>query len=247
LPLWTGPWEIFPEGSEMKKSLSLFLSILGGLLLIFVILVSSLQYVMLDEDWFYKEYEKLGKEGQLILNMSLSDTTNALMQLVRYMEGDADSIQLSVTIDGEVQDMYNRREIDHMVDVQRLYQSFRSLRNAAALLFLLLVGTVLFLERKAGLQSLYRGYLLACVLFLLLALLMGAMVLSDFGNFWIRFHHLFFTNDLWLLDPATDNMINICPEQLFYDIVLRFGCLSLLAAGLLALLSGFGLRRKKTL
>ena len=36
---------------------------------------------------------------------------------------------------------------------------------------------------------------------------------------WTRFHTLFFTNDLWLLDPATDFMIVICPESMFSALV----------------------------
>ena len=50
----------------------------------------------------------------------------------------------------------------------------------------------------------------------------GAYVAVDFSSFWTKFHHIFFTNDLWLLDYDTDRMIRICPEQLFFDIVVRF-------------------------
>ena len=49
------------------------------------------------------------------------------------------------------------------------------------------------------------------------------------------FHHIFFTNDLWILDPATDMLINIVPEGFFMDtaarIALLFGSLSLVLFG----------------
>ena len=35
------------------------------------------------------------------------------------------------------------------------------------------------------------------------------------------FHLLFFTNDLWLLDPATDLLIRICPQSMFAEMGLR--------------------------
>ena len=37
----------------------------------------------------------------------------------------------------------------------------------------------------------------------------------DFDVLFTRFHHLLFTNDLWLLDPATDAMIRMLPEAFF--------------------------------
>ena len=46
------------------------------------------------------------------------------------------------------------------------------------------------------------------------------------------FHQIFFDNDLWILDPATDLLINIVPEPFFMDtalyIVLLFGASMLL-------------------
>ncbi len=43
----------------------------------------------------------------------------------------------------------------------------------------------------------------------------------DFNAFWINFHKLFFTNDLWLLDPAKSVLINMVPSQFFFDLVMR--------------------------
>ena len=41
----------------------------------------------------------------------------------------------------------------------------------------------------------------------------------------MQFHHIFFDNDLWLFDPATDYMIRMLPEGLFYDMVMRIGAI----------------------
>ena len=46
-------------------------------------------------------------------------------------------------------------------------------------------------------------------------------ILADFTGFWTTFHQLFFTNDLWLLNPATDRMINLFPEAFFSHLVIR--------------------------
>ena len=48
-----------------------------------------------------------------------------------------------------------------------------------------------------------------------------AAVLYDFNRFWIKFHELFFSNDLWLLDPRYSTMINMLPEPLFEAMVVK--------------------------
>jgi integral membrane protein (TIGR01906 family) len=57
---------------------------------------------------------------------------------------------------------------------------------------------------------------------LLIGLLaLGSMV--DFEALFLQFHYLSFSNSLWLLDPATDRLIQLFPEGFFYDAALRIG------------------------
>ena len=86
---------------------------------------------------------------------------------------------------------------------------------------------------------------LQTMVFVLVVLCFGIWVLADFTAFWTAFHHMFFTNDLWLLDPRVDRMILICPEQLFFGIVVRFIGLFLAAALILCALSILCLRIRK--
>ena len=51
--------------------------------------------------------------------------------------------------------------------------------------------------------------------------LFGIWAAVDFGSAFTFFHHLLFTNDLWLLDPATDLLIRICPSGMFANLGLR--------------------------
>ena len=45
--------------------------------------------------------------------------------------------------------------------------------------------------------------------------------LIDFNFFWHTFHQLFFTNDLWLLDPSTDVMIQMLPAPVFEGLIIK--------------------------
>lgn len=62
---------------------------------------------------------------------------------------------------------------------------------------------------------------------------LGVMVASDFNKYFFLFHEIFFNNDLWLLDPATDLMIRMLPEEFFADMLIRIGSIFV---GMLAVL-----------
>src|SRR5581483_1488142 len=73
--------------------------------------------------------------------------------------------------------------------------------------------------------------------------LLGALAATDFSELFIQFHLLSFSNDLWLLDPRTDNLIRLFPQEYFLDAALRivvftlFQALMLGAAGLIGMLA----------
>jgi len=50
---------------------------------------------------------------------------------------------------------------------------------------------------------------------------LGLYAALDFNSFWTSFHLLFFSNNLWLLDPSTDILIMMVPGEFFFDLVIR--------------------------
>ena len=61
----------------------------------------------------------------------------------------------------------------------------------------------------------------------------------------IKFHHIFFDNDLWLLDPYKDDMINMLPEGFFFDTVVRIGITFIIPALVLLVIAAIISRNKK--
>ena len=53
-----------------------------------------------------------------------------------------------------------------------------------------------------------------------------------------RFHELFFTNDLWLLDPERDHLIQMFPEAFWRDITIVLGTMCALEAALIGAIAG---------
>ena len=69
------------------------------------------------------------------------------------------------------------------------------------------------------------------MLFRSLLIPLGAFALwaaTDFDSAFTFFHHLLFTNDLWLLNPETDLLIRICPQEMFMQMGIRIAGMSAL-------------------
>lgn len=45
--------------------------------------------------------------------------------------------------------------------------------------------------------------------------ILGILIAANWENFFVTFHHIFFRNDYWLFDPATDPVITILPDAFF--------------------------------
>lgn len=222
-----------------KNAVYTALLAIAALLIIIAVLFTSLQICINQRNWYYESYVKYGtaKETQI----SDEEMTEAIFRLVDYMEGRVDSIQLSVTEAGRVVEMYNRQEIDHMVDVRALYQAWRAVRTYGGILAAITIAVcMLTLPKGQRIGMLCRGFLIAAAVFGAVLIALGIWVAVDFNSFWTEFHHLFFTNDLWLMDYATCRMIRICPLQLFNEIVVRFALIFLIPFALMLALAVWG-------
>jgi len=200
----------------LKRTIS-FLLVLAMFLLLIAMLFGSLQTILNDEDWFLEEYRKLDQASYM--GMSTEDLVAATMNMIHYMQGKIDSIDLMVTVDGEQVSMFNDRERAHMVDVRALYLGWQTFQIIALVIAVIVLAAAFLLLKKNALLPLCRGFLWGSGLLLLIVAALGVWVVLDFDAFWTAFHHLFFTNDLWMLDPYTSRMINMMPGELFYDIV----------------------------
>lgn len=74
---------------------------------------------------------------------------------------------------------------------------------------------------------------------------LALLVSTDFTKYFTYFHLLFFDNDLWILNPKTDLLINIVPEGFFRDTAYAIAFLFLGVCLLLFLGAGFLRRRAK--
>ena len=195
------------------------LGVLSACSLIVFLLLSSIDMNCFHIGFFSQQYQELQTAQRL--RMSEEDLMKSTQTLLDYLRGDADSIDVSIRVDGKERMAFNERESAHMVDVRSLYQGAMCVRWCALGVFIITTAALIALRRRAFLDDLSRGFLFVSFLFLFFLALLGIWIYADFTGFWTTFHRLFFTNDLWLLNPATDLMINLFPEAFFNHLVLR--------------------------
>ena len=173
---------------------------------------------MAFNDKFYA-YEYELNHVKDVIGISSEDLNKATNVLLDYIKDDVDSLDVEVVINGQSKQMYNQREIDHMVDVKALYLNVRNISYIAFALVVVIVIAILFSHSDVKWTMLYRDSTIVLMGFLGAIAGLSILAVTDFTTFWHGFHKIFFTNDLWLLDPRTDNLINMVPAKFFFDLI----------------------------
>ena len=202
-----------------------------GFALIAALLITSFEIAMYaDFDVYRQEYEKYDVLSDL--NMSMDDAMDVTRQMMAYLRGEGDTLSVSTTVDGREQDFVNEQDRFHMGEVRDLFIGGLNIRTGALVIAVLCI--LFLILTKADLKkTVPAGYQAALAVTAAALLFLGIACAVDFNAVFVKFHHIFFDNDLWIFDPAEDYMIRMLPEGLFFDLVVRIGCIF---AGLLAVL-----------
>ena len=202
--------------------------------LMIILFITSVEAVVYwTPGYFEKEYAKYNVLDSLP-SMTMDDLLHVTDEMMDYLRGDRDDLHVTTTMGGEQREFFNEREIAHMEDVRSLFLKALSIRRICLVLGAGLL--ILMAATKARMGRVLPPFLcMGTGLFFALITVLGLIISTDFTKYFIMFHHIFFTNDLWILDPATDMLINIVPEGFFMDtaarIALLFGSLSLILFG----------------
>ena len=122
-----------------------------------------------------------------------------------------------------------------MAEVRDLFIGGLNIRLGACIAAVICI--LFLIVTKADLKRVIpRSYQAALGISALAVLILGIACAVDFNAVFVQFHHIFFDNDLWIFDPATDYMIRMLPEGLFFDMVIRIGGIFI---GILAVLLVF--------
>lgn len=217
-------------------------------LLIGVLLLTSFQ-VAIYGDSQYRFYEREYKKYQVAdsLNMTMDNIMDVTDQMMAYLIGKKAELSVITDVDGETQDFFNEQDRFHMGEVKDLFLGGLKIRNIMLVAVLLIL--ILLAARKADMIKLLpRAYFVTLGITGVITVVLGGLFASDFDKYFRIFHEIFFDNDQWMFDPATDYMIRMLPEGFFYDFVFRIGGFfvgSLAVLGVVSAVCIFSEKRKK--
>ncbi len=125
-------------------------------------------------------------------------------------------------------EIMSERAVIHMFDVRDIYQ------RAIALPIIICLFSVLFYyleQSKLSKKTLLSGPILAIAFYLIL----GVTGKKVFDFLFIKFHHIFYTNDLWMLDP-NDMLIKLYPEEFFTRLIIFSAATTIVISSLIILI-----------
>lgn len=204
----------------MNYYLKRTLSLTFGLSIIVAMLLSSVQAVVFNHSFYTSLYEKIDLAQRE--NISKEDLEDSIFMMTDYVEEKRDDLDGHIYWHNHTQPTFNTKEIRHMKDVRDLWLKAQLVMRIAWVLALVSVITLALLEKKQCLADLALGFKDGLICFAVLLVFFGFWWLIDFTGFWTWFHTIVFPgNSDWLLNPATDFMIVICPEEMFSTMVFQ--------------------------
>ena len=208
------------------KTLHWFLGALAGMAMLIILLISSFEIgAYSDFDWYEKTYAKYNVLEDL--EMDMTEVMQVTKEMMSYLRGNRADLVVETIVNGEERDFFNDREKVHMIDVKNLFVGGMWFRRSAILI--LVITFLLLIKTKADWKRLLpKSFLITIGSFVGITLAAGILFITDFHRYFMIFHEIFFTNDLWLLDPTTDLLIRMLPEGFFLDMVKRIGLIFLI-------------------
>lgn len=186
-----------------------FLVVILVLSISLLALVVSIEENTYDTEYYRESFEKNGvydttgkSEEELLLVSN---------DIIEYLKGKGGSL---------LDPHFNRKEIQHMEDVLALFNLARLIKFVS---FISALAAAAYFIIK--LDTKFAGKWLTLGLFgnYVVISMVGVLARTDFTRYFIYFHEIFFTNDLWILDPSTDLLIQMLPEPFFINIAIKIG------------------------
>lgn len=231
-----------------KKVSAYLLGVMISVGLFVVLVLTSFELVAFDENFYARQQQQLKLDNAT--GISLPELRTVTHKLLSYCKGKEGILNVQATVNGEYREVYNGKEKTHMEDVRKLFLAGFDIRNGCLLAVLLLTTILVSVARRDIYRILARSWLFTIAVLGLAAVALGIYIMTDFEKAFTQFHYMFFTNDLWQLNPDTDILIQMLPENFFFALVRRivlFAASTLLAttAGAVAIMLVCRLRPAK--
>ena len=188
------------------------------ILIITSILLLNFRFYLYNTNFYDKEFTKLNIYDKFPRE-TVWENTNNLFEFFKSGK--------------ELNDFFNEREKLHLIDVKNLINYAIFLLYASLILLII----TFYLNRN----SLSRPLIISGIALILIIII---FYLLNFQSMFFLFHKLAFTNNYWLLNPETDNLIKLFPQDFFKDFLIRIGINSFII-GIFLIAFGFFMAKRK--
>lgn len=203
----------------MNKAISVVFTVILAVALPVTIVLTSVQFVAFNEDFFMEEFEKYDRMEAT--GMDRDQLSKVARAFIDYLSLQKDELNMQVVVNGRQRLLFNDKELMHMDDVRSLFEGGFALRLWAVILSIVSIAVIGLWGYKKGIDGIARALAWASGVPLVLGAAVALLLATDFDRWFIYFHLTFFNNDLWQLDPSTDILINIFNEGFFADAAFR--------------------------
>ncbi len=205
--------------SKTKKALNISLTVIFIISLTLFILTFSIGLPIYCRFFYYIQIKTLKMEETT--GWSYSTIKAAYDDVLNYL-----TLPNRPFGTGELK--WTAEEAAHFADCKALFNLNLAgmIVSGAITLTLVLLNKfkVITLVRPMG----HRAYLLSAIIALALPLIIGALAAIDFDKAFLIFHKIFFPGkDNWTFDYATEQIINVMPQEFFMN------CAIIIGAGLI--------------
>jgi len=213
--------------------------------LLFLILYISVSLPTFTMPFYNYAYTKNNTHEQI--GISEQDLERVTRLLINYMRGNTDNLNIIVRIHGQHRPFFSEIEIAHMIDVQDLFKIGFMIRNISLILFSATLLSGFLYKQRPVLKEYAKSFIYGTIALIASSFALSFIILRDFNTAFTIFHEIFFDNDLWLLDPNVDLLVNIVPLQFFIDLfIVIIGLFGLILFACLILCIVYLRRLKRT-
>ena len=146
------------------------------------------------------------------------ELNKAAQGLIAYFNSSGNApIDIVVIKGGQPFTLFNQREVAHLKDVKGLFQLDYKILAVTLVYVLAYAGVCVFRRRWRRLAT---SVAFGSGLTLAIMLALWIVSLVDFEGFFIQFHLIAFSNNLWELNPYTDYLLMMFPEGFWNDAVI---------------------------
>lgn len=198
------------------------------------LLLASVEINTFNENFYQRSFKKNHIES--VTGKSIDELMDIKDKLLDYLKDEKDEEILESD--------FNEREILHMIDVKVLFKYGYILKDISLIVSIVLMGYFLINKKIESLgKTLFYGIFIWWSGIVLLFILS----LSDFNKYFTYFHLIFFNNDLWILNPKTDLLIQMLPQDFFMNIFKNIVLLFLAMLSIIQILGYILMKKGKSI